>query len=210
MSMDIFQFWSEVGESDKVHPKDRYVLDRVRYNFDLKCLPGCFMGPLRTAPVVLLYLSPGWHESDIVEATSPEGCDRHYQRRKGCQSLPGPDDHRATWEWWRARTRVFGEWEQLRTKIAILNICAYHSKEFEDHPLLVALPSSRVSLEWAQTMLFRQAIDGELTVVCMRAARYWGLRKEWQKGKVFVPAVTPGGHMHKKGTMGRTEVDANS
>ena len=58
MATDIFKFW-DIPVKAGPHPADREVLKRVEHNFDLKCLPGCFAGPLKTAHVVLLYLSPG-------------------------------------------------------------------------------------------------------------------------------------------------------
>jgi hypothetical protein len=56
---DIFDFWAPVGRADRVHPDDKKVLERVKHDFDLTCLPACCGGPLLTAKVVLLYLSPG-------------------------------------------------------------------------------------------------------------------------------------------------------
>lgn len=196
MSIDIFDFWEEISRDEHVHPRDREVLSRVDHKFDLKCLPACFSGPLRTAPVVLLYLSPGWSESDVEKAKTQDERDYYHERRKGYQPLAGPD--RSGWKWWTSRTAKFGNWEQLQSKIAVLNIGAYHSKEFGDAPLLAALPSSRASVDWAQNILFPQAIAAERVVVCLRAARFWGLDHKEKHGKaLFAPAVTRGGHMQK-------------
>jgi hypothetical protein len=200
MCRDIFEFWSEAAPSDKVHPKDRYVLDRVKHGFDLRCLPACFAGPLKTAPVVLLYLSPGLNMKDIEEADTPEGQARHAERRKGYQPLRGPDDHEPAWRWWSGRTKAFGPWEQLQHRVAILNISAYHSRTFDDQHILSALPSCRVTLDWAQEVLFRQAENGERVVVCMRSAPFWGLGKRGRYGhSLFAPAAGRGGYMLKQG-----------
>jgi len=43
----------------------------------------------------------------------------------------------------------------------VLNIGAYHSTAFADYQLLAALPSCRVSLDWAQGVLFPQAVKGD-------------------------------------------------
>jgi hypothetical protein len=215
MSTDIFEFWSEVSFGEKIHPRDRKVLSRIQRRFDpqtsidLRCLPACFMGPLRTAPIVLLYLSPGWHESDVRDAKTRKTRDYYYKRWKGDQPLPGPTDQYRAWLWWSKRTVAFGDWEQLRSKVAILNIGAYHSKGFSDWPLLAALPSSRVSLEWAQTVLFPEAEAGERIVICLRAARFWGLADKKKYGKaLFAPAVTRGGFMVRKGAMRREIIEA--
>jgi len=209
MATDIFDFWSEVGPKDRVHPRDYRILSRVEHGFDLRCLPGCFAGPLKTAPVVLLYLSPGFDDKDLVDATSKEGQRRYSETRKGLQPLPGPDEHYAAWRWWKARTGCFGEWDELKSCIAILNIGAYHSRTFADAPLLAGLPSSRASLDWAQCVLFPQAEAGERVVVCLRTARFWGLAEGKKYGRaLFAPKVTRGGHMLHDGTMRENVVAA--
>ena|SRR5271157_2633983 len=135
MTVDIFEFWSQVGPEDRYHRKDHEVFARMKntHGFDLGCLPSCFMGPLRTAPVVLLYLSPGLSEFDRSDAETSEGQSRVMECRAGNQMLPGPKDHKVAWEWWKQRTTRFGEWEDLRSKVAFLNICAYHSTTFGDY-----------------------------------------------------------------------------
>jgi hypothetical protein len=200
VSCDIFEFWSEISPSETIHPRDKVVLERADHNFDLRCLPACFDGPLRTARVVLLYLSPGWSESDIEDAASPIGQNRYAERRKGYAPLTGRDEHEGGWRWLASRTRSFGEWEQLRHNLAILNISPYHSKEFSDHSLLAALPSCRTTLNWAQSTLFHDALEGRRVVICMRTAKYWGLGKRGRYGQsLFVPAVTRSGYLLKPG-----------
>lgn len=199
MAINIFRFWSGIRLKGGAHPADYDVLSRVRHNFDLRCLPAAFNGPLRTAPVVLLYLSPGLSEKlDHRDARTRAG--RAYYRRRwtGREPLRGPEEHERGWNWWTSRTACFGHWQDLRMKVAILNIGAYHSKTFMDIPLLAALPSSRVSLDWAQHVLFPEAIAGKRVVVCLRAARFWGLREGQCYGKaLFAPPVTRSGHMRR-------------
>jgi hypothetical protein len=196
----IFDFWEEAAPTDTTHPQDRYVLDRVSHGFDLRCLPGPFSGPLRTAPVVLLYLAPGWNQQDVDEAATPEGQARYAKRRGGYQPLEGPEHHMPGWKWWSSRTRIFGPWQKVRERIAILEISGYHSKTFTNEHVLTALPSSRVALDWAQEELFPQAEKGERVVICMRSPHYWGLGKRSRYGKsLFVPEVTRGGHILKAG-----------
>jgi hypothetical protein len=202
MPADIFRFWSGIRLRRGAHPADFDVLSRVRHNFDLNCLPGCFSGPLRTAPVVLLYLSPGLSEQDYTDAETRAGRKRWRRRLSGRAPLPAPEDHDSAWRWWKRRTSSFGHWQDLQTKVAILNIGAYHSKKFKDRPLLAALPSSRVSLDWAQRVLFPSATAGDRVVVCLRAARFWGLREGERYGRaLFAPPVTMGGYMKKRGKM---------
>src|ERR1700724_1175932 len=106
MATDIFEFWSVVAPADREHPKDRDVLSRIGGNFDLTCLPAAFWGPLKTALVVLLYLSPGWEEGDPVEANDPDRQQAYFKLRKGSEPLWGTGvcGH----EWWKSRVKPFG------------------------------------------------------------------------------------------------------
>ena len=200
MTTDIFKFW-DVPVRPGPHPADREVLERVDHGFDLTCLPGCFAGPLKTAPVVLLYLAPGRSDPDDNDARTRRGRDRYRRVRLGHEPLVGPEDHEVAWDWWSRRTKPFGHWQDLRTKVAVLNIGAYHSKRFADTPLLAALPSSRVSIDWAQSVLFPEATAGRRVVICLRSARFWGL----QEGKRFGKALYAP-HTVRSGVMRRSEM----
>lgn len=200
MSNAIFEFWSEaeVGADQFIHPRDQAVFNRIgdRPHFNLTTPPGPFFGPLKSAPIVLLYLSPGYGEDDEDPVINARLRAQVSALRRGHQPLPGPEEFPRRWKWWSSRTKVFGDWQHLMDRIAILNIGAYHSKEFLDAPLLAALPSSRASLSWAQDFLFPQAERGERIVVCMRAAHFWGLSVDSRHGSsLFAPPVTRGGHM---------------
>lgn len=202
MTTDIFEFWSEIGPTDRTHPRDRAVLDRISHALDLRCLPACFEGPLRTAPLVLLYLAPGFDERDLADAEAPEGQTSYAQQRTGHYPFPSRSERPALWEWWRTRTKWLGEEDTLRGKVAVLNIAAYHAAEFKDMSLLAALPSSRMSIAWAQDVLFPQAMAGGRVVICLRSARHWGLEKGEKYGKgLFAPPHTRGGHMLKQDPM---------
>ena len=191
---DIFQFWENYRLPDWRHPQDCAVLKRTERDFNSKCLPTPFTGPLRNAPVTLLYLNPSVSKSDFVEAKTANG---HLPRLSGLEPLPGPDEHREGWEWWKSRTKRFGDWTDLRSKVAILQLCPYHSEKFDRRVLLLSLPSSRTTLEWAQDVLFPQAKNGDRIVICLRAHKDWGLDtgKSYGQG-LFSPLTTRGGHMH--------------
>ncbi len=204
MTKDIFSFWGATSRQDHLHPKDAPVLERVDHNFDLRCLPGAFIGPLRTAKVVLLSLSPGLSNQDVQEASTKEGQARYHMQRQGNATLPSKEEHKGAWEWWRSRTKVFWEeegddgWMKIVDKLAILNIGAYHSRNFHHYELLASLPSSRMSIDWAQSHLFPAAIKQQKTVICLRASSYWGLGKAGKSwGSLYSPCVTPGAHMHR-------------
>jgi len=185
-----------MGRSDHVHPADARILDKVDHGFDLKCLPCPFNGRLRDAPVVLLYLSPGWSKEEVKNAKIPPYQEFYMRWRRGRLGLQDPATNFKSARWWMSRTKCFGAPEKVRSKIAILNIGAYHSETFKDYSLLASLPSCRVSLDWAQNVLFPQAESGKRVVVCLRSANFWGLSPETKyRGTLFVPRATRSGHM---------------
>jgi hypothetical protein len=183
------------------------VFDRMkpgRHGFNLECLPSCYGGRLKTAPVVFLFLSPGFSsEFDLADAQSDEGKDYCFRKWRGDEPFrdygPGKD-------WLASRTKRFADYEVARHNVATLNIGAYHSKDVKDYPSLMALPSSRRSLSWAQSVLFPQAERGERIVACMRSPAYWGLESGRQYGKaLFAPAANRAGHLHNNETNQKLE-----
>jgi hypothetical protein len=206
MTTYIFEFWQGVPGDAKVHPEDRAVFGRISsdadqgHGFNLNCLPSPFAGPLRTAPVVMLYLNPGLAPQDEQEADDPSAQERQFKQRQGDAALPGEEDYASAWKWWSERTKRFGELSQFRDRIAFLNIAPYHSTDFRDPAMLAALPSCRAAIDWAQTVLFPQAEAGNRLVLCMRSAQVWGLGRKRRYGKgLFAPAMTRGGHMLGEG-----------
>lgn len=198
--MDIFEFWHEVGAAERIHPADRTVFDRLpqdEHGFHLDCLPGPFKGPLRTAPIVLLFLSPGFKDVDREHAASAEGQAYYARSRTGDGALPSKEDHAASYNWSKRVLTQFGvQYEEVREKVAFLNICPYKSRSFEDKPMLAALPSCRMAIGWAQTVLFPEAETGRRVVVCLRSARYWGLQAGGSyTGTLFAPQHTRTGAM---------------
>jgi hypothetical protein len=183
--VDIFEFWSKIGRGEKIHPADRSAfarMDAKRHGFRLDCLPAAFGGRLRDAPIVLLYLSPGFSQADLAAAKTNEGKDFYVRRWQGYEP--------AATSWTRSPTKNFGDWEIVRQKVAVLNIGAYHSTNVRSYASLLALPSSRVSMEWAQGVLFPEAEAGRRIVICMRSAPYWGLDPGRRYGKcLFAPRV---------------------
>ena len=198
--VDIFEFWSHIGRGERVHPFDQDALTRIapdKHGFNLECLPAAFGGRLRTAPVVLLFLSPGLAESDLADANSDEGKDYYERRWKGDEPMRDLGGGRAT-SWMANKTKKFGNYDVVKDKIALLNIGAYHSKDVKSYASLTAIPSSRMSLDWAQNVLFPAAEKGDRIVICMRSAAYWGLETGRCYGKsLFAPRVNRQGHFLK-------------
>jgi hypothetical protein len=208
MTADIVSYWSRLGTDERVHPDDRTVFERLGrdgHAFDLNCLPSCYYGPISTAPIVLLYLSPGLDETeDHAHAASTHGREYYRGIRAGRQLLPTPTEHHSAWRWWSSRVKCFGDWSEIHAHVAILDISGYHSKNFKDWALLSALPSCRATVAWAQASLFPDAISGKRIVICLRSPKHWGLKVGLYGKALFVPSTTRAGHM-KHGEM-RDEV----
>jgi hypothetical protein len=194
---DIFEFWSRIGRGENIHPADRATFARInakKHGFRLDCLPACFGGRLRDAPIVLLYLSPGFSVNDVAEAQTDEGKDYYLKRWQGYEPIRSPESGK--WTWMTSRTKSFGDWTKVKDKIALLNIGAYHSLSVNSYPSLLALPSSRVAMEWAHGVLFPDAEAGKRIVICMRSAAYWGLDTGRRYGiGLFAPLVNRGGYL---------------
>jgi hypothetical protein len=199
LGQDIFEFWSQIARGAHVHPADERVFARMRpakHGFRLDCLPAAFGGRLRDAPIVLLYLSPGFGKQDVRDAKTDAGRDYYARRWKGYEPMRDLGSRKSSWMY--SRTKAFGDFEAVKEKIALLNIGAYHSADVRSFASLLALPSSRVSLDWAQRVLFREAEASKRIVICMRSAAYWGLEQGRKyDGTLFAPMVNRIGYLIK-------------
>jgi hypothetical protein len=168
-------------------------------DFEPTGLPNPFFGPLATAPAVLLFLNPGLRPYDVERADDVEAHDYFARQRTGRAPLPSKEEYEATHQWLTARLQQFGcAPDMVRDKLAVLNLCPYRTKTFDTKHMLAALPSCRVCLDWAQSVLFPAAEQRSRVVVCLRSARYWGLdtgENGEAHGHLFVPRVTRSGVM---------------
>ena len=196
----LFDFWKEIGAKSAQHPRDRKIFKRVKHRFKLNCFPTQFTGRLRYAPVVLLFLSPGYSRHESSDFRKPKRAARHAKMRTGRELVWAKNEHASFWKWFRRITKVFDikNDHDLRKYFAILNIGAYHSPSFHDTALLAALPSSRASLEWAQECLFPEAIKKRRVVICLRAAAFWGLKPGTSIGWLYAPRTNRGGFIRLK------------
>ncbi len=209
MPEDIFEFWSaaRMPTDAYVHPVDAAVLNRIDHGFDLTGVPGCWMGPLLTAKVVLLFKAPGrWNPADSVEPTVSIIRDWQARTRGGREPLPDQQTWEECWDWWTKRTADFGygqdgDWQDIVDKVAFLNIAPYHSSPppIKDSALL-PLPSSKVTLNWAHNRLFPAARLREQVVVCLLGARKWGLQRGYGDGFLFAPRTNPAGYIYRRET----------
>ena len=206
VAVSIFDYWAGVPGDARMHPDDKDVLARSDHGFELNCLPSNIDGKLKDAPLVLLFVNPGMDDADLKEADDPIAQEKYRGMRSGTRALRGEDDASRAYKWLAPLTKEFGPWEDVQQKAAVLNIAAYHSKAFKSPHMLAALPSCRVCLDWAQTVLFPEAVAGERVVICLRAARFWGLRhQEAQRSQevrkfgtsLFAPLTLRNGQMRE-------------
>ncbi|MCA1530842.1 hypothetical protein [Bradyrhizobium yuanmingense] len=188
---DIFRFWSRIERGAHIYPEDAHVfarLSRQQHGLNLRCLPAAFAGPLKTAKVVLLFAAPGFNsESDLKDAKTKDGKDYYMRRWKGPEPFR---DKGSGGKWFRSIVKFFGDPKEIEQKFAVLNVGAYQSPRVKDWRALMSLPSSRVSVNWTQSVLFPRAESAEIVVICMRAASAWGLERGREYGgTLFAPVV---------------------
>jgi hypothetical protein len=197
---NFLDFWARAIPSLKIHPDDAATLNGNHHQLALDTLIGPWMGPLRTAPVVLLTLNGGIADGGAVEryeatlATSREWTARNL---RGDLSLPNFATNPAGRKWTEGKLAQFGlSYETAASKVAFVNLIPYRSREgAKDMRMADRLPSSRLVKAWARDTLFPEAEAGKRVVVCLRSARPWGLDPTTpRRGQaLFTPEVTRSG-----------------
>jgi hypothetical protein len=198
---DLVQFWSKAIPSLQVHPEDAATLNANRHALALDALVGPWMGPIRTAPVVLLTLNGGLAGTgeEARAARMPAARESAVNTLSGDAPLPDWVGNPAGRVWTQSRLAQFGlSYAAAATKVAFVNLIPYRSKDgaFDKH-MINRLESCRMVWAWARDTLFPAAEAGERIVVCLRSARDWGLEPASQRGKsLFSPKFTRSGYMH--------------
>jgi hypothetical protein len=187
-----------------IHPDDSDALRSNNHQFELGALVGPWMGPLRTASVVLLYLNPRIHPAntgeEVKSAQNSETREEMIRTLHGSAPLFSFKTNPKGLEWTTARLGQFViTYEAASSKVAFLNLMPYRSTDgSEDARMIKLLKSSRLMLEWANDTLFPEARAGKRIVVCLRSARLWNLQTGTREGEaLYAPRVTRGGFMHR-------------
>jgi hypothetical protein len=206
----IFKFWNGLAGDVRVHPEDALVLSQINHSYNLTCLPGPYRGPLKgKAKVVLLFANPGLTQQDIEHASQPEAWEYYQNMRSGEHPLPSEQEHQSAHSWLSQIAKQFGLcYDQVRRELATLNLSAYKSERL-DRQTLIAIPSCRVTLDWAQSTLFRRARAKEVVVVCMRSHSSWGLKPDGQpEGYLFAPSCTQNGFIRQSSPIRQATIEA--
>jgi hypothetical protein len=195
---DFLWFWAKALPSLQIHPDDAEALKSNRHTLALDTLVGPFMGPVRTAPVVLLTLNPGFSGVEQGEAKTLAVRELMAQNLGGDAPLPPFTYNPKGREWTERRHTQFGlSYEAASSKVAFVNLIPYRSKEgAKDMHMVERLESIRLVRAWTQEALFPEAEAGERVVVCLRSARAWGLEPDTQRGlSLFTPKFNRAGFM---------------
>src|SRR5262249_34503233 len=165
---DFLRFWEKVKPSLHIHPDDAMALKSHRHALELGALVGPFMGPVRSAPVVLLTLNGGFNGAEIAEAKVQSARDEMAYNLGGNAPLPTFATNPKGRVWAEARLRQFGlNYQNAGSKVAFINLIPYRSSEGskDKKRMIPHLASSRIVLAWACDTLFREAESGKRVVV---------------------------------------------
>jgi hypothetical protein len=181
---DILQFWTRATDL-QVHPDDSVALNTHTHNFELRCLVGPWWGPIRTAPIVLLFLNPklGNNGAEINEAQTPAMREKIIANLRGDAPLPDFENWTGR-KWAESHLKQFGlSYRAAASKVAFVNLMPYRSTEgTKDRHMIKHLTSARLILAWARDTLFREADLGERVVVCLRSNQDWGRTRKANRG----------------------------
>jgi hypothetical protein len=193
---DFLQFWAKAADDLHRHPDDAAALNDGGHAFALDTLVGPWMGPLRTASVVLLTLNPGFSGVEAGEALMPAVRTNVARNLAGQAPLPNFATNPAGRRWTEARLAQFDlGYSTAADKVAFVNLMPYRSREGgKDRRMLDRLTSVQMVRSLMRDTLFPEARAGKRVVVCLRSARDWGLEPNSQQGEaLFAPQFTRSG-----------------
>jgi hypothetical protein len=206
----VLQHWMKATPDHlHIHPDDAVALRSNSHAFELDTLVGPWMGPIRTAEVVLLYLNPGVNRAgtgeEVMAAQDSDVRAEMIQNLHGSAPLPSFKSNPKGYKWTTEKLEQFGvSYAAASSKVAFLNLMPYRSDDgSKDAHMRKRLKSSLLMLEWAQDTLFPEARSGKRVVVCMRSARLWGLQNGQRYGEaLYAPETNRSGYILHRPTRG--------
>jgi hypothetical protein len=201
----LLQHWAKATPDHlHIHPDDADALRSNSHGFELRVGVGAWMGPIRSAPVVLLYLNGGLSDPEQVIRASQDTETREETIRTlhGSAPLFSFKTDPGGRKWTTARLGQFGvTYDSAASKVAFVNLMPYKSRNgSENEHMIQRLKSSCLVRQWANDTLFPEARRGERVVVCMRSATQWGLQTGTTGTKygesLYAPKTNRSGFMH--------------
>jgi hypothetical protein len=193
---DIFEYWRSELESTWAIPGHRCVrkddepyLSQNTFGLELNVPPGHINGRLKTAPIVACFLNPGYEEQEARYFAKPEGRKMLLAQAAGEADFPREPELDRWWSWFKPRVKIEGmDDDELAQNVAILNICAYASKDAAllSNSLISALPSSKVARAFLHQILVPEAKAGRRFVVICRGAWAWEVPRTQQGGNLEI------------------------
>jgi hypothetical protein len=188
----LLAYWARCTDLH-VHPDDETALRENTNAFRLDALIGPWMGPIKTAPVVVLTLNGGFNGAEVEEAKNPVARRWTANNLQGASPLPDFAANPLGRVWTQRILGKFGLSYAHASAVSFVNLIPYRSYAgANDLRMAERLKSARLVRDWARTTLFPEAETGRRVVVCARSVRAWGLDPSVrQRGQsLFVPRFT--------------------
>ncbi len=178
--------------------------DAEDHRLHLSLFPVPYAGDLRSAPVVILALNPGFKHSDYWA----EFKDSEFQKRlrTNLRQLFNDTDYpfpfldpqfcwHSGFRWWERKLRdviqsiakeryrgyrgsYLRALKFLSQNLACIELIPYHSDTFRDHRLLKELPSAKHARTFVRENLVPAAIAGKRTVIVTRQKAGWEMPRQ--------------------------------
>ena len=167
LGSDFHRYWARCGKK-KIHPDDEDLLgSNSPFNHEL--LPCPFDGALEKAKVILCLANP----SDGYAESTTEINELVIGMRSGEEPLPKMFD--AFYQ--RLMRPIGGPLEDMRSLVAVFNVCPYWSPEMPDRVMGMAtgLPSVWQAQKYLREVLIPRAQTGNIYLILIRKLRLWGV-----------------------------------
>ena len=193
LGTEFHRYWARCGHRD-IHPDDANYLAVGSSPFNHKLLPCPFDGPLDKAKVVICLANP----SDGYTAETGEVNGLALEMRSGEEPLPSMFE---SYYEKKIATPIGIPLKELRSRVAVLNVCPYWSKRMPDPAMrtATALPSVWQAQKYLREVLIPRAQTGNIYLILIRKLQLWGVTEGVEEQGCYrvIPNLAIGGVMPK-------------
>jgi hypothetical protein len=174
LGTEFHRYWARCGRRE-IHPDDEDYLQRDCSPFNHKLLPCPFDGPLEKAKVVICLSNPSDGYAEDVEYVNGLVS----EMRSGEEPLPSIFD--TFYKGICKPIRV--SMTDLRSKVAVFNVCPYSSRELSDVGIRksLGLPSVWQAQKYLREVLIPRAQTGNIHLILIRKLSVWGVTEGLEK-----------------------------
>ena len=168
LGSDFHSYWARCGRNE-IHPDDAAYLPKEDSPFNHNILPCPFDGPLEKAKLIICLSNP----SDGYTKDAKKVNKLVMEMRSGEESLPQIFDN-----FYSGIFRPIGvPLDMLRSKVAVLNVCPYSSKELNAAATRksIGLPSIWKAQQYLREVLIPRAQTGNIHLILIRKLSVWGV-----------------------------------